>query len=223
MASTLEAFLHWLEQVPPWVLFGAMFLGGFLEYIFPPVPGDVWTAGGAVLIARGQSFWIVFLGVNLGALAGFLIDYGFGAWLAHPRRRFRHWGPRWEEMGRGIDRIAAGFQRHTALFLTVNRFLPGVRALFFVAAGFARVRLGSVVVFGLLSSLAWTLWLIAAGYLAGRNLHLVEVWLARYTWSAWVVLTVAVLGAAAWARTSRRKRRRRSESQEARPGSGEPA
>jgi len=131
----MDDFLHEIvdgaSEIPPSVLFFFMFGGSFFEYVFPPVPGDVWVAGGAILIARGQSFWTVFLGVNLGSLLGFSLDYLFGRWLSHPRRRFRKWGPRWNRLGQGIDRVGGGFLKHPVFYLMVNRFLPGVRAFFF--------------------------------------------------------------------------------------------
>lgn len=205
LKEILETILEHGDQVSDHVLFFAMFAGSLLEYIFPPVPGDLWTAAGAILIARGHGFLPVFLGVNIGSAAGFLLDYAFGWWLSNPQRQFRHWGPRWERLGRGIDSVAAGFDRHPAFYLVVNRFLPGVRAFFFVAAGFGRVPLWKVLTFGLLSSVAWNLLLIAAGYAVGRQFDRLIDWMEHYTWGAWVVLAVVVIVIAV--RFLRRKRK----------------
>ncbi len=188
----IEQVLERADDMPGFVLFAVMFAGSFLEYVFPPVPGDLCTVAGAILIARGQKFLTVFLGVNLGSAVGFLIDYFFGVWLANPARRFRHWGPRWERLGRGIDRIAVGFERHTALYLVVNRFLPGVRALFFVAAGFARVPVGKVLAFGLAGSVIWSLLLIGAGFAVGLNLEALLRWVGIYNWAAGGILIAVV-------------------------------
>lgn len=205
--ETLNLLLDNAKDIPGFTFFGVMFAGGFLEYVFPPIPGDLWTAGGAILIARGQKFLTVFLGVNLGSLMGFLVDYAFGAWLANPKRRFRTWGPRWARLGRGIDKVAAGFDRHPEFYLSINRFLPGVRALFFVAAGFGRVRLWKVVVFGLLSACLWSLLLIAGGFMVGKKLDRLLDLVMRYTWAAWgiIILVAAVMAIRFW------RRRRRTE------------
>ena len=208
MKEFIDQILQRGEEISHFTLFLAMFAGSFFEYVFPPVPGDLWTAAGAILLARGQSFIAVFFGANLGSVAGFLVDYGFGVWLANPERRFRHWGPRWERMGRGIDRIAAGFERHTAFYLMVNRFLPGIRALFFVAAGFARVPVWKVVVFGLVSSAAWNILIIGAGYALGRSYERLLEWMGRYTWAAWGVLAAVVAVAAIRFYVKRRRDRR---------------
>ncbi|MGH9362176.1 MAG: DedA family protein [Thermoanaerobaculia bacterium] len=190
MEKYIENFLHQAADIPPLLLLGLLGAGSLLEYVFPPFPGDAWTVAGAVLIARGQSFWPVLLGVNLGALLGGALNYGLGIWLANPSRSFREWGPRWAKLGRGIDRVARGFERHTALYLIVNRFLPGVRAFFFVAAGFARVPVWKLLVFGLLSSVAWNFLLVGAGYMVGANLEVLFQWLRRYTWAVWVILAI---------------------------------
>ncbi len=205
--ETVDHVLSHAESIPDMAFFGLMFAGSLLEYVIPPIPGDLWTAAGAILIARGQKFLTVFLGVNLGSAAGFLIDYLFGFWLARPGRGFRRWGPRWERMGLALDRIARGFERHTAMYLAVNRFLPGIRALFFVAAGFARVPIWKVLVFGLASSVAWNLILIGAGFSVGLNFERLTAWMATYTWAAWAALAAA---AAIFAIRLAAKRRRKA-------------
>jgi len=206
----IREFLRWAADLPDLLFFLTLFSGALLEYVFPPFPGDMVTAFGAILITQGKKFLTVFLGVNLGSAGGFLLDYLFGLWLSNPNRRFRQWGPRWEKMGRGIDRIARGFDRHPELYLVVNRFLPGIRALFFVAAGFARVKVWKVLLYGMLSAVVWSLLLIAAGYLVGKNLDRLLLWLNRYTWAAWIIL-ITVVGVALM-RYFRKRRREGSQS-----------
>ncbi len=195
--QTIERVLQHADSISDPAFFAIMFGGSLLEYVFPPVPGDLWTAAGAILVARGKKFATIFFAVNLGSAAGFLIDYLFGRWLAKPERKFRTWGPRWQRTGRAIDEIARGFDRHPALYLIIHRFLPGVRSLFFVAAGFARVPIWKVLAFGLVSSIAWNLALIGAGMWVGASFDRLSALLARYTWAAWlaviVVVTVAVV------------------------------
>jgi membrane protein DedA with SNARE-associated domain len=191
--QAIEQLIERAGEQSALVIFLVMFGGSFFEYVCPPLPGDLCTVAGAILIARGHQFLTIFLAANLGAVTGFLVDYRFGGWLADPARPFRHRGPRWERLGRGIDRIARGFERHTALYLVVNRFLPGVRALFFVAAGFARVPLWKVVVFGLASAALWNLLLIGVGYAVGLQLDGLLSFLAVYDRAALAVLAVAAL------------------------------
>ena len=60
-------------------------------------------------------------------------------------------------------------QRHGAVLLVINRFVPGVRALFFVAAGLAGLPLRAVVGWSVVSSLLWNAALVAVGTWVGWN------------------------------------------------------
>ena len=70
MEEIIREFLQDAGRVPAFSLFLVMLAGAFLEYVFPPFPGDFCVAGGALLMVEGQSFWTVFLGVNLGSFLG---------------------------------------------------------------------------------------------------------------------------------------------------------
>jgi len=52
-----------------------------------------------------------------------------------------------------------------------------------------------VLAFGLVSSVAWSLLLFAAGAAVGHNRSVLVAWLQRYTWAAWGILAVVVIGA----------------------------
>ena len=191
MEQLLDRIFLWANQSPGWIYF-FVFAGALLEYLFPPFPGDLSTVLGAILSPQDHRFWKLFLAVNLGSSIGFGLDYAFGIWLADPHRRFRHWSPRWEKLGTGIDRVAALFERHAALYLIANRFLPGLRALFFVAAGFARVPAWKVFSLGLLSSGLWSLLLLSAGAAIGYKRDVLTNWLATYTGVVWAILLALV-------------------------------
>jgi membrane protein DedA with SNARE-associated domain len=177
-----------------------------VEYVFPPFPGDTVTVFGAFLAATAR--WhvaVVLVAVTAGSLAGAAIDYAVGtrlaarpdAVLSRRRQRVR-------------DRIAplvARFERHGAAYLLANRFLPGIRALIFVAAGAARLPLGRVLACGAISALLWNGLLIGAGYAVEENWGLLLDLVRRYTATVWIALGVAAIGFAA---VSFRRRARRS-------------
>ena len=91
-------------------------------------------------------------------------------------------------LGHAVQRVVAGFERHGALYLTINRFLPGIRAFFFVAAGMARLSIWRVAFWGGLSAILWNLLVIGAGYALGGNLERLQALFARYTTIAWVLI-----------------------------------
>lgn len=199
---TLDELLSTIREWPPYVTYGVLFLGSLAEYIVPPVPGDTVVVASAVLVAAfGWSVWPIFAVVTAGAVLGAAIDFWFGGWLIRTGRIERL------SLGKraAIDDLVARFHRHGAAYLAVNRFLPGVRAFFFVAAGLAELRLATVLLWSTLSAMAWNALLIAAGYALGDNLPALEAWLGRYQAVMWGLIAVVVgwVGLKVW-RASRK-------------------
>jgi membrane protein DedA with SNARE-associated domain len=186
---------------------GILAAAAALEYVFPPFPGDTITLFGAVLItAYGWSFAGVFGAVMLGSVAGSMIAYGFGHKLGTWRRR-RPARERTER--RVLDELIDRFERHGAIYLTINRFLPGIRALFFVAAGMANIRPLPVAFYAALSAALWNLGLIAAGSLLGANMDELLSIVKTYSTVVWIVIAaivITVVGRTMW----RRRRARRA-------------
>jgi len=159
-----------------------------IEYVFPPFPGDVVTVFGAVLVTGyAWSFWAVLAAVMLGSLVGAALAFEVGVrWArrraAHPEARPR---PR-------LDDVVEKFRRHGPIFIVINRFLPGVRGLIFVAAGLAGLPRRLVLLYAGLSALVWNLALMALGVLLGANLDRLQTWVERYTLGAWIVVVSVV-------------------------------
>ncbi len=172
-----------------------------IEYIFPPFPGDTVTLAGAVLARLGNwSVTLIFAALMAGNLVGAMTDYYVGRRLLNPERLAKR--RKIASHDEAIKKLLAGFTRYGPALLLVNRFLPGIRALFFVAAGMARLHPLWVLLYAALSAALWTALLLAAGFLVGDNLPLLEELFARYFQVAWIVvgLAIAVLG---WRRLRR--------------------
>ena len=174
---------------------GILAASALLEYVFPPFPGDTVTLFGAFLItAKGWSFAGVFAAVLLGSGAGALADFWLGRWLG----RTRH--------PKQLDRLVERFQRHGEVYLVVNRFLPGVRALFFVAAGMAGMRASRVLFWALVSATLWNLVLIAIGSAVGANFEALLAFFSAYSRLVWALVAVGVgiwIALAVWKRLRR--------------------
>ena len=174
-------------------------LSAMIEYVFPPFPGDTVTLFGAFLItAKGWSFVAVLGSVLAGSAAGAMADF----WLGKVLQK-RHVG------GDRLARLVARFQRHGEVFLVINRFLPGVRALFFVAAGMAGMRWSRVLLWATVSATLWNLLLIAVGSAVGANFEALQRFFTTYAKLAWGALAALALGWIALA-IVRRVRRKRS-------------
>jgi membrane protein DedA with SNARE-associated domain len=172
-----------------------------LEYVFPPFPGDTITLFGAVLITGyGWSGIGIFAAVLAGSLAGSMFDYWIGLRL---RRRPRaEQGP---ERRRAMDRLVARFERHGPAYLMINRFLPGIRAFFFVAAGMAGMRWRPVLLYGAASVMLWNGLLVFLGAAVGANLDSLEYFVKRYTTVAWIVLGGLLVAYLTWRIVKRRR------------------
>lgn len=190
----MDAFSDWLigfisQQNNP---IGLVVLGvsALVEYVFPPFPGDTITLFGAILItAYDWSFASVYLCVLGGSVIGAMLAFYFGRSLQ--KRRL----PKQEL----VDKLVARFERHGAAFLIVNRFLPGFRAVFFVAAGLAKMPAKSVLIYGTVSAALWNLGIIALGTLVGANFDRLKLWLTTYAIGVWIAIgIVAVVVAGRW-------------------------
>jgi membrane-associated protein len=183
-----------------------LFGSALVEYVFPPFPGDTITLLGAVLITGyGWSWAAVSVAVIAGSLAGAMMDYAVGRKLRH---RPRH--PGHEKRYAALDRLVRGFERHGALYLVINRFLPGIRALFFVAAGMAGMPARQVLFWGGLSVALWNGAIIGLGAALGANLPALERTVKQYTFAAWIAVGAAAAAYLAWRLIARRRRRLRA-------------
>lgn len=194
-STTLDALVDWLNELVSrqnnLVGYAIMAGAAAIEYVFPPFPGDTITLFGAVLItAYGWSFAGVFGAVMVGSIAGAMIAFGFG-------HRIRVWRSR--RADKQHDRVAAiddlvdKFRRYGAIYLVINRFLPGIRALFFVAAGMAAMRPLAVMFYSAVSAALWNLGLIALGSLIGANFEQLLGWVRTYSIVAWIAVGAVIL------------------------------
>lgn len=203
----MEELLAWLQRSESPLAYVILGLASAAEYLVPPFPGDSIALFGVVLAAgAGYSVAGVYVALNLGALAGGMAAYGVGRWIAERRE---HRTPRFlrgQQVRRAIDRVIARFERHGAAYLAINRFVPGLRSVFFVAAGMARLPAWRVAVFGTLSAMVWNALLLGAGWAVGANYDELERWVRTYTYAAFGVLALVALvvaGRLAWSRRTR--------------------
>jgi membrane protein DedA with SNARE-associated domain len=167
-------------------------LSACIEYLFPPFPGDTITVFGAFLVARrGWSGPAVFGAVTLGSAVGCMLDYAFGRWLGKTeerwtRGRLRRFRPQ-------IDRLVERFSRHGGLYIAINRFIPSLRGLFFIAAGMARLRWWIVLLYGTLSALLWNALLLLLGVTVGESWDRLVSLFATYGLAFWSLVALAVV------------------------------
>ncbi len=203
--SIVETLTTWVgreDSLPGWL---ALAGSAVIEYVFPPFPGDVVTVlAASLVIAASWSWFGVLSALMIGSVIGAALTFELGVRWA--RRR----AARGEAHGAALDRLVAGFRKHGVAYLVLNRFVPGVRSLFFVAAGLAGMSRRAVYVYGALSSLLWNLVLLAAGAALGANYERLERLVSMYTAVA-VAIVVAIVVAMAVIQWARRRAARRGQ------------
>ena len=190
----LDEFLHTLEHGPQYWAYALVVAAAAIEYVFPPVPGDTVALFAVALAVRSQLSWVfVYLSMTLGALLGGLAAWGFGVWLANHEES---WPSFLKTPGatRALDAVRRGYDRHGAMYLVANRFLPALRAFFFVGAGVSRMNVGPVIVFGGISAAIWNALLMGIGYAVGSNWDVLLDLAERYAVATLILVVIVVVG-----------------------------
>jgi len=163
-----------------------------IEYLFPPFPGDFAVVAGAFLVAaRGWALAPVLAATTGGSIVGAAGHLALGRWLS--KRNWSPKGPRGQKLLAAIRAAVARFERHGVAYLALNRFLPGVRSVFFLAAGWSGMPWPKALGWGAVSALAWNLLLVGAAFLAGRRLDLLERILRGWSVAIWIAIALALV------------------------------
>lgn len=165
-----------------------------LEYVVPPFPGDTITLLGGVYAVRGTQPWpLVFLVVTAGSVLGAAINYQVGRWLA--RRFDAHPGKSYFGITHArLEEVQSRMRRSGPWLLLVNRFLPGIRGLIFVAAGAAEMPRLNALALGAVSAMAHTGLVLALGAAVGGNLERLAALVSRYQYAVVGLVVVGVVG-----------------------------
>jgi len=169
-----------------WEALVIVFLLAWLEYVFPPVPGDSTMLFGFFLAGSGAlSFPAVFLAALSGSVLGAFTAYRLGARLGRTYFFLKSAWAREE-----LDKVERWFGRFGPRLLAVNRFIPGVRGFFLYAAGIGRMEARGVVIYSSLSNVLWVAVLAWGGTGLGSTWEDVRVVFRRYVWGIAVFLAV---------------------------------
>jgi len=192
---SIEALAEALESAAvvtgPWAP-AVLFLATFVEHVLPPFPGDLLVVLGAWYAVQGELSWaLLLLFSTAGALAGAWVDHRVGAWLGH-RLDLRSDRSRLLSTAR-LAAFEAAYRRWGPWLIVFNRFMPGVRAFLFLAAGASGLPVRRVVVLGGLSALAWNALLLLAGGVLARNLGELVALVDQYMKVVGALLAVAAL------------------------------
>ena len=198
----IEAIQDTLQAYPLMGLLLVVLLA-WLEYVFPPAPGDSIMLFACFLAGVGTLSMPATLAACLGgSIAGALTAYAIGARLG---RSYFFLRSRWARAE--LERLERGFARFGTRMLLINRFLPGVRGVFLYAAGIGRLPWRAVLVHSTLSNILWVALIAWGGVRLGSSWEEVEVVFRRYVWAIAIGMTVYFVFRIARARQLRRRQR----------------
>ncbi len=189
----VDQWLQTIQSLDTSLIYGMIFLSGFLENCIPPIPGDTVTVFAAYMVGTGRlNYFAVFFTATAGNLAGFMTMYHVGRFFGKKfffEKNYRFF-PR-----ENIEKTEAWFTRYGYRIILFNRFLSGLRSVISVFAGMTHLNRGKIILLAFLSACMWDGVLIYGGYLVGDNWHYFDDLMNRYNT---VVLTVVILLLAAW-------------------------
>jgi membrane protein DedA with SNARE-associated domain len=167
-----------------------------------PLPEELVYIAAGIAAAFGKLHWfLAFPACIVGALLGDLVMYGMGRMFGRGLTRRRGWLSRWLNE-KTEARAEEMIRRHGLKVFLLGRFLVGVRAPMYVAAGVLRMRLArfllvdgicATIVISLVFGLSYLLgWHLHSTYEEEQLKHDIHVWVKN----SQVAVTFIVLGAA---------------------------
>ena len=169
-----------------------IFVGVLLESAGVPIPGETILIASGVLVQQGHldlGDAMVF-GI-LGAVAGDQIGYWAGREGGRPF--VLKWGRYVKITPERLARAEGFFARHGGKAVFLARFVAGLRVFGALVAGISRMHWRTFFFYNTLGGAIWATAAVAAGYLLGGSLGLVERWVSR---ASILLVVLLVLGAA---------------------------
>jgi len=187
----LEQIIVTLSNLPNETIYFSLFAIAFIEYLFPPIPGDTIMVFGAYLVGVGKlDLLTVYVLTTLGNMGGFLVLFfvgkHYGRWF-FLKKNYRFF-PR--EM---ILKTEKWFQRYGVGLIAANRFFSGARSAISLIAGISNMKAFTTTLAAFFSSMIWNAILISAGYFLGKNWHAVMIIIKRYNQFVIIVIILSLL------------------------------
>ena len=165
-------------------------IGAFLEnsvilgFLFPGV--TIIFLSGFVTRTTGESIWLVVVLATIGSFLGDNLDYFIG----------RRAGKILEEkplFAKPVAAVEPLLVRYGIWAVFAGRFSGWSRAWVALACGIVRFNYFKFVIVSAISAFVWTSAWIIGGYLVGGNRALIEEWLTRASFLAWLGLAILLI------------------------------
>lgn len=174
----LEQTIVTITTLPNETIYVLLLVNAFIEYFFPPFPGDTIMVFGAYLAGTGKlELSAVYLVSLVGSVSGFLALFSLGKHYGREfflKKNFRF-------LSRGlILKVELWFQRYGIGLIIANRFFSGIRSAIALFAGTSNMKFLTTAPAALLGCMIWNALLIFSGYCLGQNWQLLTALLRHY-------------------------------------------
>ena len=175
----LQQIISYISTLDTSLVYLVLFFFSFLENIFPPSPSDFVVVFGATLIANSTIGFIpILLITSFGSAVGFIVMYYIGEFLGEKvirSGRLKFIKPD------SLEKADQFFHKYGYNIILINRFLPGTRAVVSFFCGVHKLKPMQTFIYAAASSFVWNAILITLGMMLGKNLDLVDYYLAAYS------------------------------------------
>ena len=173
-----EQIIVTLSNLPNETIYFFLFVIAFIEYVFPPIPGDTIMVFGAYLVGVGRlDLLTVYALTTLGSMGGFFVLFFTGKHYGREfflKKNYRFFS---SEM---ILQTEQWFQHYGVGIIAANRFFSGARSAISLIAGISNMKVFITTLAALFSNMIWNALLISSGYFMGKNWPVVVTIVKRY-------------------------------------------
>jgi membrane protein DedA with SNARE-associated domain len=201
-------FAHHLTRLLQAYTYPVLLLLVMLESLGIPLPGEIALVTAAAYASLGHiSIFIVIVLAAVGATVGGVLGYLVGLRGGLPL--LAHYGGYIGVRRSHIDRAHGFFERNGAKTILFGRFIALLRTWAAVIAGAAAMSFTKFVTYNTLGSIVWAVVFGWLGYYFGRDLPLLESYIARASFGLFVAIAIGMAAYFIWKRyaNSREKAR----------------
>ena len=182
----------WMINAVGVVNYLGIFILMALESSIVPIPSELVLIPAGYLVFQGKMSIILLFSVALvGSLAGSIVSYylAYFAGRKTVERLIGKYGKAFLLNRESLEKTDSYFEKHGQITVFTARFIPGVRHLISLPAGFSNMNKSMFLIYTGLGAGIWNAVLISMGYYFGRN----QDFLLK-NWMIFTVLTVLVMG-----------------------------